>query len=79
MGKHDKLVSEYIRATELVLAITFTALTDTFGKDIEYLNALWAQMNKLSDEISEGRVNVKDMSKTLLKESGINITGGFKK
>lgn len=65
------------KAIELVLALTFTALLDKFGADLNTMQEIWQQTNKLAEEVSEGRINVKELAKTLRTEYQIDITGGF--
>ena len=64
------------KAIETVLALTFTALLDKFGADLDTMQDIWAQTNKLAEEVSEGRINVKDLAKTLRTEYRIDIMGG---
>lgn len=54
-------------------AIVFTALLDKHGWSAEMLQELWAEVNKLSDEIAEGRVNVPDLLRVLREEYSIEI------
>ena len=66
-------ISEAVKTT---WAIFFTVLRDKEGMDTEHLCHIWDNVNKLSEEISEGYVSVGDLMKTLQEEAGIAIKKG---
>ncbi len=53
-------------------AILLTVLADKFDGG-DYIPDIWAEVNKLSEEIKERRVSVADLRHTLLEEYGINV------
>ena len=68
-------------ATEQALitceAIFLTVLLDRFGME-DQLKEVWAAVNKLSEEIKEGRVSIHDLVQVLRDEYGVEISGGKK-
>ena len=78
LNTHEKIAIARDKATETVLAIVFTVLLDKWGADMEIMQKLWKDVCSRADEISEGRVNVKDLCKVLRDEYDINITGGIR-
>lgn len=55
-------------------AIMFTVMRDKFGYGPVRLQRMWGEVNKLSEAISDGYVNVKDLMEVLDKEAGIILT-----
>jgi hypothetical protein len=53
-------------------AILLTILADKFDGG-DYIPSIWAEVNKLSEEIKEQRVSVADLRHTLLEEYGIRV------
>ena len=59
-------------AVHLASAIFLTVLADKFdGRD--YIPEIWEEVNKLSDEIKEGRVSVADLVCVLKEEYDIYL------
>lgn len=54
-------------------AIFLTVLLDKFGME-DQLTEVWKAVNKLSSEISEGRVSLNDLINVLEDEYGVEIT-----
>lgn len=61
-------------AISLAIALFLTVMVDKFGYDAESLKAVWDAVNKLSQEVSEGRVNLHDLKEVLVDEYGIAIS-----
>ena len=59
-------------ALHLAMALFLTVLLDKFGGE-EYIGQVWTEVNKLSQEVSEGRVNLLDLRQTLLDEYSIEL------
>ena len=57
-------------ALHLAMALFLTVLLDKFGGE-EYIGQVWTEVNKLSQEVSEGRVNLLDLRQTLEEEYGV--------
>lgn len=53
-------------------AIWLTVLVDKYGHKDDIKN-MWKDVNKLADEVTEGRVSLADLIWTLREESGINL------
>ena len=53
-------------------AIFLTVLVDKFDGG-EHIPDVWREINKLSEEIKEGRVSVADLKCTLREEYGIEV------
>lgn len=60
-------------AIQASYAIVFTVLRDKHDWDIEQLNAIWQEINELSDSLAKGYVKIKDLLWVLDKEAGIVI------
>ena len=59
-------------AVQLAMCIVLTVLVDKFnGRD--YIQDIWKAVNKLSEEIVEGRVNMTDLKHVLLTEYDVEI------
>ena len=61
------------KAVSSTQAIFFTVLRDKEGYDKEKLADFWENVNKLSEEIIEGRVSVSDLKRVLREEAEIYI------
>lgn len=61
-------------AVSLAIALFLTVMCDKFGFDAESLQAVWAEVNDLSDSVVKGYVNVADLKQVLREEYGIEIT-----
>ena len=59
------------KAVNIAWAIFFTVMRDKEGYGKERLKRIWREVNELSDSISQGYVNVKDLIQTLDEEAGI--------
>ena len=59
-------------------AIFFTVLRDKEGLETDRLIHIWDNVNKLSEEISEGYVDVRDLMATLREEAGLTLGEGTK-
>ena len=60
-------------ATESAIAIFFTVMLDKHQYTAEMLQSLWSEVNKLSEEITEGRVKIADLKQVLRDEYEITI------
>lgn len=60
-------------AIDVSWAISLTVLRDKWGFGRIRLKRYWEQINKLSEEMAEGRVSVVDLMDTLREEAGIII------
>ena len=58
----------------VVESIFLTVMMDKFGMQ-DQIEDIWREVNKLSEEIKEGRVSLKDLQTVLLDEYNINLTG----
>lgn len=56
----------------LAMAIFFTVILDKFAGE-DYIEDIWKESEKLSEEIKENRINLRDLVSTLREEYGINI------
>ncbi len=63
------------QAINYAWAIFFTAMRDKEGYGKKRLRRVWDAVNELSDSISQGYVNVKDLMRTLETEAGIVLEG----
>lgn len=61
-------------ATQLCWSIMFTVLKDNFGFSDDQIRRCWAQVEKLSEEIAEGRISVNDLRQVLREEYDIKLT-----
>ena len=62
-----------MKALATVEAIFLTVLLDKFN-GADYIRDIWKEVNKLSDEIKEGRVNLFDLMEVLRDEYNIEIS-----
>lgn len=60
-----------VQAVNYAWAIFFTVMVDKEGYGKKRLKRIWEAVSNLSDSISKGYVNVKDLMKTLEEEKGI--------
>ena len=60
------------QAIDFMGTILFTALCDACNKDAEFLKVVWEKAEKYSQEIVEGRINIKEMAKVLRDEYQID-------
>lgn len=60
-------------AISLSIALFFTVMVDKYGFDADTLKSVWNDINKLSQEVSEGRVNLHDLKQVLIEEYGIEL------
>ena len=67
------LVKAEERACHLAMAIFLTVIKDDFGFDNDAIVLAWNRWDKLSEEIKEGRVNLKDLTDVLAEEYDINL------
>jgi len=57
-------------------AIMFTVMRDKFGYGPVRLQRVWSEVNRLSDAITAGYVNLNDLMRTLDQEAGIVLVSG---
>ena len=67
------LVKAEERACHLAMAIFLTVMKDDFGFDNDAIVLAWNRWDKLSEEIKEGRVKLKDLTDALAEEYGIKL------
>lgn len=60
-------------AISLSIALFFTVMVDKYSFDADTLKSVWNDINKLSQEVSEGRVNLHDLKQVLIEEYGIEL------
>lgn len=58
-------------AVGLSLAIFITVLVDKYGWTAEQVTDIWQHLNKLSEEVKEGRVSAWDLKNVLQTEYNI--------
>lgn len=61
-------------AISLAIAVFLTVMVDKFEYDAEKLKSVWDEVNKLSDSIAKGYVNLWDLKQVLADEYEIEIT-----
>ena len=61
------------RACHLAMAIFLTVMKDDFGFDNDAIVLAWNRWDKLSEEIKEGRVKLKDLTDVLAEEYDITL------
>lgn len=59
-------------AAGYAMAIMLSVLVDKFN-GADYVADVWREVNKLSEEVAEGRVSVADLKCALKEEHGIKI------
>ena len=60
-------------AIHLSIAIFLTVLKDKFDFDNESIKRAWYEMDKLSEEVAENRINIHDMVTVLRDEYDIDL------
>ncbi len=60
-------------AIHLSIAIFLTVLKDKFDFDNESIKRAWYEMDKLSEEVAEKRINIHDMVTVLRDEYDIDL------
>ena len=60
-------------AIHLSIAIFLTVLKDKFDFDNENIKRAWYEMDKLSEEVAEKRINIHDMVTVLRDEYDIDL------
>lgn len=61
-------------AVGLSLAIFITVLVDKYGWTAEQVTDIWKHLEKLSEEVKEGRVSAYDLKKVLMDEYKIMLS-----
>lgn len=61
-------------AVGLSLAIFITVLVDKYGWSREQVTDIWKHLEKLSEEVKEGRVSAYDLKKALEEDTGILLS-----
>ena len=59
-------------AISLAMALFLTVILDKYD-GAEYIQSIWNDVNKLSQEVSEGRVNLWDLKQVLLEEYEVEL------
>ena len=67
------LVKAEERACHLAMAIFLTTLKDKFSFSNDEIVRAWNELDKLSEEIKEGRVKLKDLTDVLAEEYDIKL------
>lgn len=62
------------KGVKLAIAIFLTVLCDDFGFSKEQVQYAWKRLNKLSEEIGEGRISTRDLLMVLKEEYGIELS-----
>lgn len=65
------------QAIDVGWAISITVLRDKFGFGSVRIHRYWDELQKLSEEIAEGRVSVRDLMTAIKEESGIVLEGAM--
>lgn len=60
-------------AIDIAWSVSITVLRDKFGFDNPTIRHYWDEVNKLSEEITEKRVSVPDLMRTIWEEAGIRL------
>ena len=58
-------------AVHLAFAIFLTVLFDYHGFSRDQIQEVWHQSDKLSQEVTEGRINIRDLVSVLKDEYGV--------
>ena len=58
----------------LALALFITVMVDKYGFDQDQVKELWGHLDKLSEEVKEGRVSAWDLKTVLLEEYNIELS-----
>ena len=67
------IVKAQEKACHLAMAIFLTVMKDKFGFDNDDIVRAWDEWDKLSEEIKEGRVRLKDLTDVLAEEYDIKL------
>lgn len=67
------IVKAQEKACHLAMAIFLTVMKDDFGFDNDAIVRAWDSWDKLSEEIKEGRVSLKDLTDVLNEEYDIKL------
>ena len=67
------IVKAQEKACHLAMAIFLTVMKDKFGFDNDDIVRAWDEWDKLSEEIKEGRVSLKDLTDVLNEEYDIKL------
>ena len=67
------LIKAEEKACHLAMAIFLTVMKDKFGFDNDDIVRAWNEWDKLSEEIKEGRVKLKDLTDVLAEEYDIKL------
>ena len=62
-------------AIDACWGILFSVMRDKEGYGQKRLRRLWDEVNYLSESVSSGRVNIRDLAETLRDEAGITLEG----
>lgn len=62
-------------AIDACWTILFSVMRDKEGYGQKRLRRLWDEVNYLSESVSSGRVNIRDLAETLRDEAGITLEG----
>ena len=62
-------------AIDACWAILLSVMRDKEGYGQKRLRRLWDEVNYLSESVSSGRVNIRDLAETLRDEAGITLEG----
>lgn len=63
------------QAIDVSWAMSITVLRDKFGFGKVRIHRYWDEIDKLSEEIAEGRVSILDLMETIRDEAGIVLAG----
>lgn len=61
-------------AISLAIALFLTVMVDKFDYDADKLKAVWDEVNKLSESVIKGYVNLHDLKQVLIDEYGIELS-----
>lgn len=61
-------------AISLSIALFLTVMVDKFGYDADKLKAVWDEINKLSQSVTDGYVNLHDLKQVLIDEYEIELS-----
>ena len=61
-------------AISLSIALFLTVMVDKFGYDADKLKVVWDEINKLSQSVTDGYVNLHDLKQVLIDEYEIELS-----
>ena len=67
------IVKAQEKACHLAMAIFLTVMKDKMGASNDEIVTAWNEWDKLSEEIKEGRVSIKDLTDVLAEEYDIKL------